>query len=102
ESTDFMFSGEIASALAMTGTAVFRIVVSRDSMKKATATSQGSICFMASGDGFGDEAGKKASVAAARLCLAAYRDVCRQNVADDLVSGLLNQPAFPAHTAGPA
>jgi hypothetical protein len=45
-----MFRGEMASALAMTGTAVFRIVVSSDSMKKATATSQGSIRLMASGE----------------------------------------------------
>src|SRR5881628_2380491 len=35
----FMLSGATASAFAMAGTAVFRIVVSSDSMKKATATS---------------------------------------------------------------
>jgi len=38
-------SGATASAYAMAGTAVFRIVVSSDSMKKATATSQGNNRF---------------------------------------------------------
>src|SRR5882762_985732 len=37
-----MLSGGTLSACAMAGTAVFRIVVSNDSMKKPTATSQGS------------------------------------------------------------
>ena len=37
-----MLSGATCSAAAIAGTAVFRIVVSSDSMKKATATSQGS------------------------------------------------------------
>src|SRR5665213_4560688 len=36
-----MLRGATASAFAMAGTAVFRIVVSSDSMKKATATSHG-------------------------------------------------------------
>ena len=36
-----MLSGATLSALAMVGTAVFRMVVSSDSMKNATATSQG-------------------------------------------------------------
>ena len=36
-----MLSGATSSALAMVGTAVFRMVVSSDSMKNATATSQG-------------------------------------------------------------
>src|SRR5277367_6468981 len=40
-----MLSGVTASALAMAGTAVFRIVVSSDSMKKATATSHGNNRF---------------------------------------------------------
>src|SRR6266545_8218843 len=40
-----MLSGATASAFAMAGTAVFRIVVSSDSMKKATATSHGNIRF---------------------------------------------------------
>jgi hypothetical protein len=40
-STDFMLSGATPSACETTGTAVFRIVVSSDSMKNATATSQG-------------------------------------------------------------
>src|SRR6266487_4304214 len=40
-----MLSGATASALAMAGTAVFRIVVSSDSMKKATATSHGNNRF---------------------------------------------------------
>ena len=35
------------SALEMTGTAVFRMVVSSDSMKNATATSQGNMCLTA-------------------------------------------------------
>src|SRR6185503_18725206 len=40
-----MLSGATASAFAMAGTAVFRIVVSSDSMKNATATSQGNSRF---------------------------------------------------------
>src|SRR5213592_1648879 len=40
-----MLSGATSSAFAMAGTAVFRIVVSSDSMKKATATSHGNNCF---------------------------------------------------------
>ena len=36
-----MLSGATLSAAAIAGTAVFRIVVSSDSMKKATATSHG-------------------------------------------------------------
>ena len=36
-----MLSGTTPSALAIAGTAVFRMVVSSDSMKSATATSQG-------------------------------------------------------------
>ena len=36
-----MLSGATLRASAMAGTAVFRIVVSSDSMKNATATSQG-------------------------------------------------------------
>src|SRR5207247_10600659 len=40
-----MLSGATASAFAMAGTAVFRIVVSSDSMKKATATSHGNNRF---------------------------------------------------------
>src|SRR6202040_1506926 len=36
-----MLNGATLSASAMVGTAVFRIVVSSDSIKKATATSQG-------------------------------------------------------------
>ena len=37
----FILSGATLSAAAMAGTAVFRIVVSSDSMKNATATSHG-------------------------------------------------------------
>ena len=40
-----MLSGATASACAMAGTAVFRIEVSSDSMKKATATSHGNNRF---------------------------------------------------------
>src|SRR5438128_3058099 len=40
-----MLSGATWSAFAMAGTAVFRIVVSSDSMKKATATSHGNNRF---------------------------------------------------------
>jgi hypothetical protein len=36
-----MLSGGTASAWAMAGTAVFKMVVSRDSMKNPTATNQG-------------------------------------------------------------
>ena len=42
-----MLSGVTASAFAMAGTAVFKIVVSSDSMKKATATSHGNMRFAA-------------------------------------------------------
>ena len=38
----------------MTGTAVFRIVVSSDSMKNATATSHGKSCLLEA-DGGGEE-----------------------------------------------
>jgi hypothetical protein len=41
-----MLSGATLSASDMTGTAVFRIVVSSDSMKNATATSQGRSCLL--------------------------------------------------------
>ena len=41
-----MLSGATFSALAIAGTAVFRIVVSSASMKKATATSHGSSGLM--------------------------------------------------------
>jgi hypothetical protein len=52
-----MLSGATASALAMAGTAVLRIVVSSDSIKKATATSQGNKRFTASpGAAMGAEA----------------------------------------------
>src|SRR6266516_7174719 len=51
-----MLSGATASAFAMAGTAVFRIVVSSDSMKNATATSQGNNRFTdLSGAGGGTE-----------------------------------------------
>src|SRR5437667_2073968 len=40
-----MLSGATLSAFAMAGTAVFRTVVSSDSMKKPTATSHGNDCF---------------------------------------------------------
>ncbi len=43
-----MLSGETASALEITGTAVLRMVVSSDSMKKATATSHGNSRLTAS------------------------------------------------------
>jgi hypothetical protein len=36
-----MLSGATCNAAAIVGTAVFKIVVSRDSIKNATATSQG-------------------------------------------------------------
>src|ERR1017187_7302033 len=50
-----MLSGATPSALAMVGTAVFRMVVSSDSMKKATATSHGNNRFTDSPEG--DEGG---------------------------------------------
>src|ERR1700733_13373626 len=56
-----MLSGVTASALAMTGTAVFRIVVSSDSMKKAPAASHGRMRLTASGDEADGAAGKKSS-----------------------------------------
>ena len=42
-----MLSGPTLSADEMAGTAVFRIVVSSDSIKKATATSHGKSCLLA-------------------------------------------------------
>ncbi len=44
-----MLSGVTLSALAIDGTAVLRIVVSSDSMKKATAISQGRSALLAIG-----------------------------------------------------
>src|SRR6266496_5909813 len=49
-----MLSGATASAFAIAGTAVFRIVVSSDSMKKATATSHGNNRFTESPGAAGD------------------------------------------------
>src|ERR1700681_4754635 len=52
-----MLSGATLSASEMTGTAVFRIVVSSDSIKNATATSQGNSRLLESGgkeDGEGE------------------------------------------------
>jgi hypothetical protein len=46
-----MLSGDTWSAEEIEGTAVLRMVVSSDSMKKATATSQGSKCLLAPGGG---------------------------------------------------
>ncbi len=46
-----MLSTLTPSASEMTGAAVFRMVVSSDSMKKATATSQGSMRLVASSGG---------------------------------------------------
>jgi hypothetical protein len=47
-----MLKGDTWSAAEIAGTAVFRIVVSSDSMKKATATSQGKTRLLAvAGDG---------------------------------------------------
>ena len=43
-----MLNGAMASALAIAGTAVFRIVVSSACMKNATATSHGKMRFTAS------------------------------------------------------
>jgi hypothetical protein len=43
-----MLNGAMPSAFAMAGTAVFRIVVSSDCMKKATATNHGKKRFTAS------------------------------------------------------
>src|SRR5208337_689968 len=42
-----MLSGAMWSAWEIAGTAVFRIVVSSDSIKNATATSHGSNCLLA-------------------------------------------------------
>jgi hypothetical protein len=55
-----MLSGVTASALAITGMAVLRIVVSSDSIKNATATSHGNMRLMAS-DGVAKWAGGKKS-----------------------------------------
>jgi hypothetical protein len=49
-----MLSGATSRASDMTGTAVFRIVVSSDSMKNATATSHGKSCLREE-DGRGEE-----------------------------------------------
>jgi hypothetical protein len=47
-----MLSGGTLSASAMAGTAVFKMVVSKDSMKNPTATSQGSSFLAAAVRGF--------------------------------------------------
>jgi hypothetical protein len=52
-----MLSGATSKAREMAGTAVFRIVVSSDSMKKATATSQGNRRLLES-EGAAGESGK--------------------------------------------
>jgi hypothetical protein len=52
-----MLSGVTANALAITGTAVFKMVVSSDSMKKATATNQGSMRLTAADGGSESVAG---------------------------------------------
>ena len=52
----FMLSADTSSASAMVGTAVFRIVVSSASMKKATATSHGNSRLPES-PGNGEDAG---------------------------------------------
>jgi hypothetical protein len=49
-----MLRGATFSAFEITGTAVFRIVVSSDSMKNATATSQGNSRLL---DAAGGDAG---------------------------------------------
>jgi hypothetical protein len=54
-----MFKGETWSAAEMAGTAVFRMVVSSDSMKNATATSHGKTRLLAvpgAGGGVTEEA----------------------------------------------
>ena len=61
-----MLSGATASALAMAGTAVFKIVVSSDSMKNATATSHGSNRFA---DSPGDGGGATTELVLARIML---------------------------------
>jgi hypothetical protein len=49
-----MLSGATFSASETTGTAVFRIVVSSDSMKNATATSHGRSCLLDTACGRGE------------------------------------------------
>ncbi len=56
-----MLSGGTFSACAMVGTAVFRIVVSSDSMKNATATSHGNTALLASAGNRGFGAAGKVS-----------------------------------------
>lgn len=51
-----MLSGAMRSAAAMVGTAVFRMVVSSDSMKNATVTSHGTSRFTEGGT-IGDAGG---------------------------------------------
>src|ERR1700722_19763988 len=64
-----MFSGGTFRALEITGTAVFRIVVSSDSMKNATATSHGSSRLLAS------EGRALAGALAGFICLCAMRSL---------------------------
>jgi hypothetical protein len=55
--TDFMLNGATWIAAAIAGTPVFRIVVSSDSMKNATAISHGSSRMLeAANDGCGERA----------------------------------------------
>src|ERR1700730_14229239 len=50
-----MLSGTTLRASDMAGTAVFRIVVSSDSIKNATATSHGKSCLLETGGEDGNE-----------------------------------------------
>ena len=94
-----MLSGVTWSAAEMAGTAVLRIVVSRDSMKNATATSHGNRRLLVSegwdGDagrigvlgGFiGNYDGARSWIILPRLGPAMYRDFLRVSLSGEIAS----------------
>ena len=74
-----MFNGATLSATEIVGTAVFRIVVSSDSMKNATATSHGKSRLLAA-DGVDEDEGVLMDLTPIRNKPCAFRRVRQQSV----------------------
>jgi hypothetical protein len=83
-----MLSGATANALAMAGTAVFKMVVSSDSMKKATATSQGNKRFT---DVLGSAGGMETTLEFAKIILVADSIAGLQDLANNTSGELLSR-----------
>src|ERR1700677_1565855 len=81
-----MLNAVTPSALEMTGTAVFRIVVSSDSMKNATATSHGRTRLI--------EIGGDAAIVTKRLALDGGYVLCIPSRGHPLWSGKLGAPSY--------